>query len=77
MDVSNNRLSAEVTGEVESEDKVLVIKRIHVLYHLKTPAEAAEVIDRVHRVHVNYCPVYRSLHRAIEITTEYRLEPEA
>jgi uncharacterized OsmC-like protein len=66
-------LSAEVRGEIETEDGVLVIRRIHVIYHIKAPAEARESIERVHSIHKEHCPVYRSLYKAIEITTEYRL----
>ena len=53
---------------------MLVIRRIHVTYHLKAPAEARETIERVHAVHATHCPVYLSLRKAIEITTEYTLE---
>jgi uncharacterized OsmC-like protein len=56
---------------------VLVIKRIHVIYHLKASAGSREVVDRVHRIHAKHCPVYQSLYKAIEITTEYRLEENA
>ncbi len=58
-------------GEIETEDNVLVIRRIHVTYHLAAPPEARETVERAHRVHTEHCPVYRSLHTAIEITTEY------
>jgi uncharacterized OsmC-like protein len=70
-------LWAEVKGEIETEDRVLVIKRIHVIYHLKASADSGEVIERVHKIHAEHCPVYRSLYKAIEITTEYRLEENA
>jgi len=53
---------------------VLVIRRIHVAYHLKAPAEAKEVVERVHAMHAEYCPVYRSLFKAIQVTTAYELE---
>ncbi len=62
-------------GEVEVEDKVLVIRRIHVIYHLTAPEAVRETVERVHAMHHQYCPVYRSLHTAIEITTEYHLHP--
>jgi len=74
MDASNKRLTAEVRGEIETEDNILVIRRIHVTYHLVAPAEARQTIERVHRVHTEHCPVYRSLYKTIEITTEYKLE---
>jgi len=34
IDASNRRLTADVTGEVETEEGVLVIRRIHVAMHL-------------------------------------------
>jgi hypothetical protein len=34
IDASDGKLSAEVTGEVEEEDGVLVIRRIHVAMRL-------------------------------------------
>ncbi|MFZ2948348.1 MAG: OsmC family protein [Desulfuromonadaceae bacterium] len=57
-------------GEVELEGNVLVIKRIHVLYRLVTPAEDKEKVDRAYGLHADNCPVYRSLRAAISITTE-------
>jgi len=44
-----------------------------VVYTLQAPEEARETIERVHEMHAEHCPVYRSLHKAIEITTEYQL----
>ncbi|MDQ3253045.1 MAG: OsmC family protein [Acidobacteriota bacterium] len=70
-------MTAEVRGEIETEDNVLVIRRIHVVYHLTAPAEARETIERVHRMHAGHCPVYRSLYKSIEITTEYQLHEPA
>lgn len=63
-------------GEVELEGKVLVIKRIHVTYQVTASAEARETIERVHGFHADYCPVYRSLYKAIDITTDYELIEE-
>lgn len=66
---------ADVRGEVESEDRVLIIKRIRVRYLLKAGEEERQTIERVHTMHAEYCPVYRSLRDAIEITTELELLP--
>jgi uncharacterized OsmC-like protein len=63
-----------VRGEVETEDNVLVIRRIHVVYHISASPDARETIERVHGFHHNNCPVYRSVHKAIQISTEYQLE---
>jgi uncharacterized OsmC-like protein len=60
---------ADVEGEIEIEGKVLVIKRIYVLYHLQTPREDKEKVDRAYAIHAENCPVYRSIHKAIEVTT--------
>ena len=59
---------------MEVENKVLVIKRIHVIYSLQAAISAQETIERVHDIHAKYCPVYQSIYKAIDITTEYRIE---
>jgi len=62
-----------VRGEVEKEDGVLVIRRIHVTYHLRAGEEERETVTRVHGFHRERCPVYRSIHTSIDITTEFQL----
>ena len=70
MNASEGRLKSEAAGEVENEDGVLVIKRIHVAYTLTLDGEAdREVVQRAFERHMPYCPVYRSIGAAIEITT--------
>ena len=68
-------MSAEAVGEVETEGSVLVLKRVHVIYHLKAAEGDRPTVERVHSVHAQSCPIYRSLQAAIAITTEYRLSP--
>jgi organic hydroperoxide reductase OsmC/OhrA len=58
---------------VETEDGVLVIKRITVRYRLGVPAEHREEVERVHGFHARFCPVARSLEGAIDISTELEL----
>jgi uncharacterized OsmC-like protein len=65
-----------VTGEVELDGHVLVLRRIHVHYRLRASAEQREVVERVHRIHQEHCPVARSLRGAIAITTSYELVPD-
>jgi hypothetical protein len=36
IDASNDKLTSEATGEIELEGNVLVIRRIHVRYRLKS-----------------------------------------
>lgn len=57
-------------GEVETEGKVLVIKRIRVTYRLRGIApDRRETAARVHECHADSCPVARSLKGAIDIST--------
>jgi organic hydroperoxide reductase OsmC/OhrA len=74
---ASSRLVAEARGEVEKEEGVLVIRRIHVRYHLQASEQASATVDRVHGMHHGFCPVYRTLSGCVEITTEIVLEPES
>ena len=73
IDASDGRLTAEVRGEIESEEGVLVIRRIHVAMRLHAQEEVRETVDRVHGFFAAKCPVYRSLIPAIQITSSYHL----
>ena len=75
MDASNERLVSEAVGEVELEDNVLVIRRIHVTLRLKAEESHREVASRVHGFFAGHCPVYRTLKPAIVMTTELVFEP--
>lgn len=59
-----------MTGEVELEERVLVIRRIHVRLDLKASPEQRETATRVHGLFAMSCPLYRTLRSAIDITTE-------
>jgi uncharacterized OsmC-like protein len=53
---------------------VLVIKRIHVRYTLVLDPEAdREAVQRAFEHHMPRCPVYRSIERAIDVTTSLEL----
>jgi len=73
IDASGGRLQAEVTGEVETEDGVLVIRRIHVLLKVTASAAMRETIERVHGVYAMRCPLYRTLRSAIQLTSTYTI----
>jgi len=66
-------LTAEITGEVELDGNVLVLKRIHAHYRLRAREDQREIVERVHNLHVERCPVARSLIPAINISTSYEL----
>jgi uncharacterized OsmC-like protein len=74
VDASNERLVSEAVGEVELEDSVLVIRRIHVILKLKALESHRETASRVHGFYADECPVYRTLKPAIAITTELLFE---
>ena len=64
-------------GEIELEDRVLVIRRIHVRLRLRAEEAHRETAARVHGIFAENCPIYRSLKAAITMTTEFVFEPQA
>jgi uncharacterized OsmC-like protein len=77
IDASNGKLTADVTGEVEKEEGVLVIRRIHVAMRLAAPEETRGTVERVHEMYAMRCPLYRTLHNAIQLTSSYTLVASA
>lgn len=65
---------SEAIGEVEKEDNVLVLKRIHVTYYLKVSPDKRAVAERVHGFHADYCPVARSIRNCVSISTSLVME---
>lgn len=62
-----------MVGEIEKDGGVLVIRRIHVTYHLRGSApEQREAVERCLDFHVDRCPVARSIQGAIQVTTELK-----
>ena len=63
-------------GEVEVEEGVLVLRRIHVVFSLEhVAADKLDAATRAHEVFKMKCPIYRSIYRAIDVTTELTLGP--
>ncbi len=73
IDASNGKLTADVTGEVEAEEGVLVIRRIYVAMRLLAPQAAKQTAERVHGIYAMRCPLYRTLHKAIQLTSSFEL----
>jgi uncharacterized OsmC-like protein len=69
IDASNGKLTADVRGEVEQEDGVLVIRRIHVAMRLVAPEDSRATVERVHGIYAMRCPLYRTLHNTIKLTS--------
>ena len=76
IDASEGRLTADVRGEIESEEGVLIIRRIHVDIKLRAAEDVRETVERVHGFFAQKCPVFRSLSPGIQITSSYTLLPE-
>ena len=73
--VGDGRLQVDAVGELEAEEGVLVIRRIRVTAHLQAEASQREQAEQTVRQYAMKCPVYRSLYKAIEITTELDFQP--
>ena len=55
---------------------MLVVRRIHVEYTLQLDPDAdRDKVQRAFDRHMPYCPVYRSIAAAIDVTTSLRLVP--
>ena len=65
---------SEAAGEIAKEGNVLIVKRIHVRYHLKLDPAKREAAERVHGFHAERCPVARTLRGCVEISTSLELE---
>lgn len=68
---------SETRGEIGKDENVLVVKRIHVTYHLKLDAANRETAERVHGFHAAYCPVARTIRDCVEISTSLEIEEHA
>ena len=75
IDASNGRLTGEITGEVETEDGVLVIRRIHVEMRLVAAEEVRPVVERVHNSYSMRCPLYRTFHKTLRLSSSCTLVP--
>jgi uncharacterized OsmC-like protein len=79
ISAAGGRLRAQAVGEVELDGKVLVVKRIHVTYHLVVDQAVADdekkraAIDRVLGFHADRCPVARTIGGCVQVTTGLEL----
>jgi uncharacterized OsmC-like protein len=73
IDASNGKLTADVTGEVETEENVLVIRRIHVAMHLVASEDVKATVERVHGIYAMRCPLYRTFHKTLQLTSSFEL----
>ncbi|MBI1878268.1 MAG: OsmC family protein [Chloroflexi bacterium] len=74
ISAGEGRLVSTAKGEIEKEGKVLVIRRIHVTYHLKLAAEQRQTAERVHGFHADFCPVARTIGGCVQISTALEMK---
>jgi uncharacterized OsmC-like protein len=60
-------------GEIETENEILVVKRIKQTFHLTAHEKDRQKIERALRVYADSCPVARSVKGSIDITSELDL----
>jgi uncharacterized OsmC-like protein len=72
----DGRLQADAVGEVELEEKVLVVKRIHVTYRLAADEAQRATIERVLGFHVDRCPVARTIGGCVAISISFELNTD-
>lgn len=53
---------------------MLVVRSIHVTYHLRLEAGKDDVAGRVHEMHAEHCPVARTIRECVDISTSLELE---
>lgn len=75
IDASQGKLVADVTGEVESDGGVLVIRRIHVAMSLMAPETVRKTVERVLEIYAMKCPLYRTLYKTIDLTSSCEIIP--
>lgn len=59
------------------EGGILVLRRIHVVAHLHADESQRAAAERVAATFERECPVYRSIHTALEITSGREFQPLA
>ncbi len=71
--MDGGKVKGHARGEIEVENGVLIIKRIHLDLKFAAPQSEREKVERVHQVYAEKCPIYMSLRAAIQITTSFEL----
>jgi len=63
--LSTEQIRAKAEGFNEMEDRIPLLKRIHVQYTITIPPESREVVDKALDRHVSKCPTAQSLKGAV------------
>jgi organic hydroperoxide reductase OsmC/OhrA len=68
--LSTDQIYADVVGHLELRDRMPLLTRIHIQYHLRIPNDARETVDRLLAKHAEKCPTAASLKGAVEVSWE-------
>ncbi len=63
-------LTADVEGDIEDVDGILVVTKIRVQYHFSVPREKREAAERALSLHKKVCPASLSVERGIQVSWE-------
>ena len=69
-----DKLTADVEGDIEDIDGVLVITRIRVRYRMKVPKDKRAAAERALATHEGKCPAATSVKRGIEVEWKADIE---
>lgn len=68
ISLDNDSIRATAEGFNVLEERLILLKRIHVHYDLVIPAGSREKVDRALSTHAEKCPTAKSLQGAVEVT---------
>ncbi|MEJ2481909.1 MAG: OsmC family protein [Gemmatimonadota bacterium] len=71
--LANEDITADVEGVNEIRDRLPVLTRIVVRYHLNIPAGSRETVERSLERHASKCPTASSLSGAVEVEWEAQI----
>ena len=69
-----DRLTADVEGDIEDIDGILVLTRIRVRYRVKVPKDQRAAAERALATHENKCPAATSVKRGIAVEWKADIE---
>ena len=62
-----DNLTTDVEADIEQEDRMILLSRVRLTYHVKVPRGKRADAERAVAVHHQGCPVYQSLQRGIAV----------
>jgi len=63
-----------VEARIEAEERLMLVKAVHLRYRLKVPRAKRAEADRALEIHENHCPVHQSIRRGFEVGWSAEIE---